>query len=75
MNIVYPNEKYPFDSAPCVKNIDSCLERSLSCLKDELWFQTKWGVEMVFSWNPSMNIVYPNVYYLFVFAPHEYYVS
>ena len=68
MNMVYPNGNYPFILAFYKRNLDYCHEWSLSHFKVELWFQTKWRVEMVFSWNQSMNIVCPNVNYPFVLA-------
>ena len=69
--IVYPNENYPFSLAPKEKKLDSIHWWSLSHFKDKLWFQTKWRLQMLFSWNQRINIVYPNENYQFVLAPHD----
>ena len=71
INIVYPNENYPFVLVCREKKLDSCHERILYHFKDELWFQTKRRVEKVFKWNQSINIVNPKENYSFVFVCHE----
>ena len=68
---MYPNENYQFIMAPCKKKLDYIHGRSTSCFKDKLWFQTKWRLQMPFSRNQRINIMYPNANYSFVLAPHD----
>ena len=71
INIVYPNENYPFILAFHENKLDSIHGRSLSHFKDKLWFQTKRRLQMLFSRNQRINIVYPDKNYPFFLAPHE----
>ena len=71
VNILYPNVNYQFVLVLSKKNLESFHERSSSYFKKKLWFPTKWRVQMVFSLNESINIVYPNVNYLFVLVVRE----
>ena len=71
INIVYPNENYTFVLAPQEKKLDSIHEQSLSHFKDKILFQTKRRLQMLFSCNQRINIVYPNENYPFVLAPQE----
>ena len=68
---MYPNENYPFVLSPRDKKLDSIHRRNSSCFKDKLWFQTKRRLQMLFSRNQCINIVYPNENYPFVLGPHE----
>ena len=71
INIVYPNKNYPFVLAPYEKKLDSIHGQSSSHFMDKLWFQTKWRLQMFFSWNHHINIVSPNENYPFFLSPHE----
>ena len=71
INIVYPNGNYPFVLAHRKKKLDSCYERSSSRFKDKLWFSTNRRVELLFSWNQGISIMYPNGNYPFVLALRE----
>ena len=53
------------------KKIDSIHGWSSSCFKAKLWFQTKRRLQMLFSRNQRINIVYHNENYPFTLAPHE----
>ena len=68
ISCIHPNWKYPVDLAHRENKLDSYNERSLSHFKGKLWFPTKWIVEMIFSRNQSINIVYPNGNYPFLIA-------
>ena len=54
INIVDPNENYPFVLAPREEKLDSIHERSSSHFKNKLWFQTKRRLEM-FSFMKPMH--------------------
>ena len=71
INIVYPNENYPLVLTLYEKKLDSIQRRSSSCFKDKLWFQTKRRLQMLFSRNQRINIVYPNQNFTFVLSSHE----
>ena len=71
INIMYPNENYPFSFTPHEKKLDSICVRSSSNFQNKLWFQTKLRLQMLFSQNQRINIVYPNENYPFVFGHHE----
>ena len=71
INILYPNENSPFFLFSHKKKLDSNHERSSSHFKDKLWFQTKQRLQMLFSWNQRINVVYPNENYPSILAPHE----
>ena len=71
INIMYPNENYPFILGPHEKKLDSTHGRSSSHFKDKLWFQTKQRLQMLFSRNQRINIMYPDEKYPFVLALHE----
>ena len=70
-NIMYPNENYPSAFVPIEKKIDSIHGRSSSRFKDKLWFQTKWSLQKLFSWNQRIDIMYPYENCPFVLAPCE----
>ena len=71
INIVYPKENYPFVLVPHENKLDSIHGRTSSHFKDKLLFQKKWRLQMVFSWNQCINIVYPKENYPFVLASRE----
>ena len=71
INIMYPNENYPFLLVHHDKKLYSCHERSSSRFKEELWFATKWRVQMVSSWNQCLSILYPNGNYPLLLFHHE----
>ena len=66
INIMYPNESYKYFLAPREKNLNSIHEWSWSRFKDKLWFQTKRRLQMLFSQNQCINIMYANENYPFV---------
>ena len=71
INIVYPNENYPFVLSHREKKLNSIHGWSSTRFKDKLWFQTKWRLPMLSSWNQRINIVYPNENYPFFMAPYQ----
>ena len=71
INIVYPNENYPFVFAPHEEKLDSIHGWSSSRFKDKLWFQTKWTLPMFISRNQHINIMYPNDNYPIIFSSNE----
>ena len=71
INIVYPNENFPFISVLKIKNIDTIHGWSSSRFKDKFWFQTKRRLQMIFSRNQCIDILYPNDNYLVFLATHE----
>ena len=71
INIVYPKQNYAFFLAPHKKKLDSIDRRSSSHFKDKLLFQTKWRLQMIFSRNQFISILYPNENYPFVLALGE----
>ena len=71
INIIYLNENYPFVFADHEKKLDSIHGWGSSRFMDKLWIQTKRRLQMLFSWNQRINIVYPNENYPFFFTAHE----
>ena len=57
INIVYPNENYPFFLALLEKKLDFISERCSSCFKDKFWFPTKRRVVMVFFYETNTSIL------------------
>ena len=71
INIMYPNENYPFGLNSHEKQLDSIHEQNSSHNKDKIWFQTKWRLQMIFLWKKCINIVYPKENYPFVLGSCE----
>ena len=66
-----PMETTHFHSFVVIKKLNSCHKRVHSRYKHGHWFATKWRVQIVFSRNQSLNIMYPNGTYVFLFVRRE----
>ena len=71
INIIYPNVKDPFRLVCRKNNLDSCIKWSLSHYEHELWSLAKQRVQILFSQNQSINIVYPKANNLFPFVRRQ----